>query len=572
MISNSNILLPLCLLLTTCMVSNKSEPIAETVIYGDIHTMNADKPTASAMAITAGRILAIGHKEDVEVHLGPNTKIINFDDQFVFPGLIEGHGHFTGLGESQIFLNLSETKSWDEILALVDSVVQITDENVWIKGRGWHQEKWLSPLSENVEGYPTHHALSELSPNNPVMLVHASGHSLFANARAMNEAGVNRETSSPNGGVIIRDEEKNAVGVFEETAMSMIDEVYETYLDRQSKEQKYIVWKQKAKKAVEACLSHGITSFQDAGTNIEEMEFVRRLMVEDRPDVRLWMMLRDSTYLLKSVMGDYPIVGEANGFLTVRALKAYLDGALGAYGAWLLEPYKDRAAWYGQPTATMQYIEDLANLAIEHDMQYCVHAIGDRANREVLNLFESMQSSHDGLAKDHRWRIEHAQHLSPDDIPRFEKLGVIASMQAVHCTSDAPFVVKRLGTQRAQSGAYVWRALLDSKAHIANGTDTPVERINPFECLYATVTRKRPGENRAFFAEQVLSRYEALYSYTLGNAYAAFEEDLKGSLEVGKMADFVVLDHNLKTCTDLELLKTVVLSTFVDGRLVFARE
>jgi predicted amidohydrolase YtcJ len=255
-------------------------------------------------------------------------------------------------------------------------------------------------------------------------------------------------------------------------------------------------------------------------------------------------------------------------FFTCRAIKSEVDGALGAYGAWLLEPYADKANFVGQNTTMVETVDSIAELALNHGLQLCVHAIGDRANREVLDLMERRLPAGEDL----RWRIEHSQHLHPDDIPRFAELGVIAAMQGIHCTSDAPFVVKRLGEQRAREGAYPWRSLWDAGAVIANGTDAPVEDVSALESFYATVTRKRADTGMEFFPEQALTREEALATYTSQAAYAAFEEADKGTLEPGKLADFVVLSNDLATCPDSLILRTEVLQTFVGGQSKYRKD
>ncbi|MEM9931721.1 MAG: amidohydrolase family protein, partial [Bacteroidota bacterium] len=288
-------------------------------------------------------------------------------------------------------------------------------------------------------------------------------------------------------------------------------------------------------------------------------------------DLRLWVMARRPyEELAANLDSRFPIIDAGNGFFSCRAIKSEVDGALGAFGAWLLAPYDDKPDFVGQNTTLLETVDSIAGLAREKGMQLCVHAIGDRANQEVLNLFEKHYEI--GGPGDYRWRIEHSQHLDVADIPRFGGLGVIASMQAIHCTSDAPFVVKRLGVERARTGAYPWRSLLDAGAVVTNGTDAPVEDVDPLESLYATVTRQRPDSGLEFFPEQAMTREEAIYSYTMANAYAGFEEDQKGSLSVGKVADLVMLDHDLSTCTTEEILETEVLMTMVGGVVKYRQE
>lgn len=421
---------------------------------------------------------------------------------------------------------------------------------------------------EHIHGYPDHEKLSEVSPNNPVLLRHASGHSLFANAKAMELAGVSLETPSPSGGEIVRDSRGNAIGVFEERAMNIIGQAYQEYLSGLSEEQRKKQWLEGIQLAQEESLRKGITSFQDAGSRFYEIDGYKELADSGKLDLRLWVMLRHPFDEMQGHMEGLPIVGYGDGYFTCRAVKSEVDGALGSFGAWLLESYDDKADFVGQNTTKLETVSNIADLCLEHGMQLCVHAIGDRANREVLNIFEEKFSS---LSEnnDLRWRIEHAQHLDPADIPRFRELGVIAAMQGIHCTSDAPFVVKRLGEKRAREGAYPWRSLLDAGAVVGNGTDTPVEDVDPIESFYASVTRKRVDTGLEFFPEQAMTRAEAIHSYTLSNAYAAFEEEVKGSLEKGKYADLVVLSNNLYNCADEEIMDTKILLTIVDGKIKY---
>jgi predicted amidohydrolase YtcJ len=452
---------------------------------------------------------------------------------------------------------------------MVQAEAQKLEKGTWIAGRGWHQEKWNEVPEQNILGYPKHYSLSEVSKDHPVILYHASGHSLYANELAMKAAGITKETPDPAGGLIVRDEDNEAIGVFEERAMSLIKNAYKEYLDSLSQDQLLDKWYLAIEKAEEECLKKGITSFQDAGSLFEELDRYEALAEAGELDLRLWAMARQKASEMENVVGNYRKIGVGNDFFTCRAIKSEVDGALGAYGAWLLKPYEDKEGWVGQNTTTIYDVKKIADMAKKHDMQLCVHAIGDRANRVVVDIFEGMIKQMPGV--DHRWRVEHAQHLDPADIPRFAEHNIIASMQGIHCTSDAPFVVKRLGEKRAKEGAYAWRSLLDAGVTIANGTDAPVEDVDPLKSFYASVTRKREDNGMEFFTEQAMTREEALYSYTLGNAYAAFEDDIKGSLEVGKVADIVLLSKDLVTCSDEEILDTEVLYTLVDGEVKYQK-
>ncbi|MEK7255531.1 MAG: amidohydrolase, partial [Bacteroidota bacterium] len=555
----------------------KNQPAADSevsgqtllLVNGNIYTVDEKLPKAQAIAIQNGVILAVGSNEEVEKFKGDKTQVIDLQGKFAMPGFIEGHGHFSGLGYSLIDLNFLKSKNWNEIVQAVAQKAKTAKPGEWIVGRGWHQEKWNEALARHVSGYPYHDDLSAVSPNNPVVLRHASGHGLIANKAAMDAAGVSKETPDPAGGHIVRDPAGEAIGVFEERAMEIISKIHQDYLATLSPEQQLERWQKGIELAEKECLAKGVTSFQDAGSSFTEIRRYQKMAEDGQLDLRLWAMVRHSHEDLKDSLGGFPIVDAGDRFFTCRAIKSELDGALGSYGAWLLQPYNDKPNFTGQNTTPIEEVKNIASLALEHKMQLCVHTIGDRANRELLNLFEQVATKD---LKSLRWRSEHAQHIDPQDIPRFAQLGVIAAMQGIHCTSDAPFVVKRLGEERARTGAYPWRSLLDAGAIVANGTDAPVEDVSPIECFYATVTRKRHQESDkglVFFPEQKMSRAEAIYSYTMANAYAAFEENWKGSLTPGKVADIVVLSNDLMTCGEKEILKTEVLKTIVAGKVKF---
>jgi len=554
-------------LLTNCREKNQN---ADSILMnGDFYTVSNDYESVNAIAIKSGKILDLGTNEEMMKYASKETEIIDLQGSFAMPGFIEGHGHFSGLGNSLMNLNFLNSKSWEEIVSMVEEKVKTAKPGEWIVGRGWHQEKWQSSPERTLHGYPFHYVLSEISKDNPVVLRHASGHGLIANKKAMELAGITKETPHPQGGEIVRDASGNAIGVFEEKAMRLINDAYQEYLATLSKEDLLKQWEKSIELAEEECLKKGITSFQDAGASFEEIERYRQMANNGELDLRLWSMVRLPYEPLKNGISALPILDAGNGFFTCRAIKADLDGALGAFGAWLLQPYEDRPGFSGQNTTPIEEVIRIAELSADKGLQLCVHAIGDKANQEVLNIFEN-EFSRVTNGNKLRWRIEHAQHLDVSDIPRFAQLGVIPSMQAIHCTSDAPFVEKRLGFERARTGAYPWRSLLDEGAVVTNGTDAPVEDVDPIPSFYASVTRKRYDDSTAFFPEQSMSREEAVYSYTLANAYAAFEEDWKGSLEPGKVADIVVLTKNLLTCEADEIPDTKVIMTFVNGKLKYS--
>ena len=560
------ILTALVLMLFAC---KNEKDVADMVLKnGTIVTLNTEKPQVAAIAFRAGRVMELGTNEAIQELVGQQTTVIDLEGNFAMPGFIEGHGHFSGIGSTLQNLNFIRSKSWEEIVSMVEEEVKKSAPGEWITGRGWHQEKWDEVLDKQVLGYPYHDKLSDISPDNPVMLRHASGHGLIANKNAMDIAGVSKETPNPAGGEIVRDSRGTAIGVFEETAMGIISGAHSEYLKTLSEDEKEKIWYEGIALAEEECIKKGITSFQDAGASFVELDRYKKMAESGELDLRLWSMIGSREENLEENMSNFPMINVGDHFFTCRAIKGYLDGALGSFGAWLLESYNDKPDFIGQNVTPLSKIEEVATLASKHGLQYCVHAIGDRGNREMLDLFEKIFKNNPDQ-KDFRWRIEHAQHIDPVDIPRFGQLGVIASMQAIHCTSDSPFVIKRLGEKRAREGAYPWRSLLDSGAVVTNGTDAPVEDVDPIASYYASVTRKRSDSGMAFFPEQSMTRVEALKSYTLSNAYAAFEEKDKGSLETGKLADVTVLSKNLLTCSDEEILQAKVMYTIIGGKVKY---
>ncbi len=552
-----------------CAGQPSEEPATLVLRGGHIVTVNEGQPAVQALAARGDRIVALGTDEEIQRFVGPGTEVIDLAGQTAVPGLIEGHGHFMGLGQSRMVLDLMDTTSFEQIVAQVAEAVKTAKPGDWIQGRGWHQEKWSSVPSPNVEGFPYHDALSAVSPNNPVILEHASGHAAFANAKAMELAGVTSRTPNPPGGDVIKDKAGRPIGVFRETAAGLIDKALDAWQAAKTPEQRAADARRAIQLATEEAFSKGITSFQDAGANFETVALYKQVANEGAMGIRLWVMVRDSNERLRERLAQEKVVGMAGQHLTVAAIKVTADGALGSRGAWLLEPYADSPGSTGLNTTPMTSIEETARIAMETGVQLCIHAIGDRANREVLNAYEAAFKANPDK-KDVRWRIEHAQHLDAADIPRFGALGVVASMQGIHATSDAPYVLARLGPARAEAGAYVWQKLMKSGAIVSNGTDVPVERIDPLASFHATVTRKTK-DGSVFYGDQKMSREDALKSYTWNAAFAAKEETLKGSLAVGKLADIAVLSKDILSIPDDEILTARVNKTIVGGKVVFGQ-
>jgi predicted amidohydrolase YtcJ len=540
------------------------------LVNGIVITVDPDRPEAEAVAIRDGRILAVGTTTEIRALANRRTEVVDLAGRTVTPGFIEGHGHFTGLGQSRMILDLMPTTTWDEIVELVAAAAAEAEPGVWILGRGWHQERWDPAPEVTFDGVPTHHTLSAVSPNNPVLLTHASGHASFANAQALERSGITRDTPDPIGGTIIRDDEGNPTGFLRQAAQLIARQAQAEADAMLSDEARHARFLRQVELAGAEALRHGITSFHDQGSSFTEIEGFRALAEAGELPVRLHVAVRGhSNQEMDQRLSDVRLVGFGNHFLTVRAVKRQIDGALGTHGAWLLDPYYDLPTTSGLPQVTVESLQETAEIALRHGYQLNTHAIGDRGNREALNVYQAIFQQV-GAEGDLRWRIEHAQNLHPDEVPRFAAMGVIASMQGIHATSDGPWVPQRLGEERARRRAYVWRSLLDADAVICNGTDVPVEPISAIASYHASVTRLMRNGNR-FHPEQSMDRMEALRSYTIGCAYAVFEEELLGSVTPGKLADLVVLDRNLLTVDEADLPNVLVDLTILGGEIRYRR-
>ncbi len=561
----------LCLALWVSGCSGlETNPYADLVLTGGkIATVSKDMPYAEAIAIRADTIMALGTSLEISDLVGPETHTIELEGRLAIPGFIEGHGHYMSLGRSRMILDLTTAASWEEIVEMVEEAAAAAEPGEWIQGRGWHQEKWDSVPAGSVEGVPTHQTLSAVSPDNPVLLGHASGHGAFANAEALRLGGVSSETPNPSGGEILHDMRGEPTGMLRETAQRLVSAALSKSRENMTEEELNEEAEIMVALAAREALENGITSFQDAGSSFSRIDFFKQLADEGRLPVRLYVMITASNDSLEAKLQNYRLDGYGENHLTVRSIKRSIDGALGTHGAWLLEPYDDLPSSAGLNTSSIESIEATAALAARSGFQLNVHAIGDRANRETLDLFERSFSSAEEL-KAGRWRIEHAQHLHPDDIPRFAELGVIPSMQAVHQTSDALWVYRRLGQERARDGAYMWQTLWRSGAIVTNGTDVPVENISPIASYYSTVSR-RLSDGSVFFPDERLSREQALRSYTINNAFAAFEENIKGSLVPGKLADITVLSRDILTIDEEDIPDTEIDMTIVGGEILYDR-
>lgn len=572
MIRSRSIRAPLALLaaLASACAGGSDAPVADLVLTnGKVVTVDDARPEAEAIAVAGDRIVAVGTVAEIEAYIGESTTVIDLGGKLAIPGFIEGHGHFMGLGRAKMILDLTRARSWEEIVAMVAEAAKAAGPGEWILGRGWHQEKWDHIPADAVDGVPVHRSLSAVSPNNPVYLMHASGHAAFANAKALELAGITRATRDPAGGTIVRDARGEPTGLLREKAQGLVDAAI-AEAESRSTEEATAQMRRMVELAGEDLLSKGVTSFHDAGTSFATVDFYERLAQEGALPVRLYVMVRASNDELAEKLPRYRKIGVGGGYLTVRSIKRQIDGALGPHGAWLLEPYADLPTTSGLALEPPEDIARTAELAMQHGYQLNTHAIGDRANREVLDIYERLLRSAPKGA-DPRWRIEHAQHVDPADVARFAELGVIASMQGIHATSDGPWVAKRLGEERARKTSYLWRAFTDAGVVVTNGTDVPVEDVDPIASYYATVSR-RLNDGSVFLPEQRLSRLEALKTYTINNAYAAFEEEEKGSLTPGKLADIVVLSKDILTVPEEEIPTARVIYTIIGGKVKYRAE
>jgi predicted amidohydrolase YtcJ len=570
-IQNVTVISLFLLILSACN-SPKNETATLLIYGGPIYTVDTTQTQVEAVATKGDKILFAGTLDEAEVYKDEKTQLIDLKGKTMTPGLIEGHGHFMGLGYNELNLDLMHTKSYQEIVDAVAEKVKTAAPGEWIIGRGWHQSKWDKMPEVTVNGFQTHDLLSAVSPDNPVYLKHASGHASFANAKAMEIAGLQVlskegiDKFKVEGGEVMRDELGRPTGIFNERAMTIITEhIPETTAEKDKKAFEL---------AVAACQRNGITGFHDAGIGKETIALYEQMKAEDKMKLRIYAML---TGWDKELLGEWyekgPMI-DPEHLVTIRSVKLNCDGALGSRGAWLLEPYTDRPGHFGHETLPMEFVKKTALNGLRNGFQVCAHAIGDRANREILDRYEAAFTELPDTTKDHRFRIEHAQHLHPDDIPRFAELQVIPAMQAVHMSSDRPWAIDRLGEKRIKEGAYMWQTLLQSGIPIVNGTDVPVEPLNPIASLYASVSRKtlKGTPEGGYEPEQKMTRAQALRSYTLDAAYGAFEEDIKGSITAGKLADFTIYNQDLMTVAEDKFLNTEVVMTIFNGEVVYKKE
>jgi predicted amidohydrolase YtcJ len=547
------------------------ENMADQVfINGIVYTVDESNLKSEAVAVKDGLILAVGTTEEIQAFIGKETEIIDLAGKTMTPGFIESHGHLMGIGYNKLDIDLMYVQTYDELIEKVAEAAANAEPGEWITGRGWHQDKWIKMPDNTVKGFQTHVELSAVTPDNPVFLAHASGHASFVNQKAMEMAGITplgseNPKQDVEGGEVLRDELGNPTGVLVETASGLVRRL----IPEDTPERR--------EKALELALlelaEKGITSFHDAGGDQNFIDLLEQFKEENRLTSRMYVMLTSrQPELLQAWYKKGPHI-DPDHMVTVRSIKLNMDGALGPWGAWLLEDYEDKPGHRGHETMPISLVSEVSEKGLELGFQVCSHAIGDRTNREVLDRYEAAFTKYPDVGN-HRFRVEHAQHLHPDDISRFGELGVIAAIQAIHLSSDRPWAIGRLGAKRIKDGAYVWQKLLQSGAVISNGTDAPVEPLDPIPSFFASVTRKtlKMTPEGGFEPDQKMTREQALRSYTLDGAYAEFEENFKGSIEVGKAADFTVFDQDIMQVPDDQLLNTKVAMTVVGGKTVHKAE
>ena len=521
-----------------------------------IYTVNDGHPIAGALAVRDGLVQFVGSEREALAFRGPNTRIVDGGGHVVIPGMVDAHAHLLNLGFTLRQVSLVGTKSYDEVVARVVARAREVPAGQWIEGRGWDQNQWGDTR------FPTHDALSRAVPGHPVVLTRVDGHALLANAAAMRAAGVGAGTRDPEGGRIERTASGEPTGVFVDRAKGLVERV----VPPPSKEEA----RRATLEAIKEANRWGLAGVHDAGESRQTIDLFEELARAGTFDLRVYVMVADDSAAVAHYFARGPQSALYGGKLWIRSIKLYADGALGSRGAALLDPYSDDPKNSGLLLSTPAHLRDVATRALRAGFQVNTHAIGDRGNRIVLDAYEAALT--DVPTADHRFRVEHAQVLHHDDIPRFAKLGVIPSMQTVHQTSDMYWAPNRLGYARTL-GAYAWRSLLQTGAIVPNGSDFPVEAVNPLLSFHSAVSREDasnwpPG---GWFPGERMTREEALKSMTVWPAYAAFQESVTGSLSVGKYADFVVLDRDIMTVPPEEILGTQVLATYIAGKAVFVR-
>ena len=536
-----------------------ADPADTLFINGNVYTVNDRQPKAEAIAVKAGKIIFVGSNRDALAHQDKSTRVIDLHGKTVVPGLTDSHYHLSGVGEREMTLNLEGITSLEEFLSKVKARVDAAKPAEWITGRGWIETFWKPPV------FPTRWDLDRISPNNPVILVRADGHGAVANSGALKIAGITKETASPFGGEIMKDKKTGEPnGMLLDNARGLVQRHVPP--SGQSDQERAIML------AVKRSLELGWCQIHNSGSSFGEVALLKKLYGDGTIKLRIYEAIRGPSADTQRLLREGPSIGEFDNRLTYRHIKVTFDGALGSKGAALLEPYSDHDT-AGFLTYKEEELMPMFLEALRQGIQVETHAIGDRANRTILDLYEKAMKAvppDQRKIREPRWRVEHAQIVNPADIPRFAKLGVIPSMQPSHAIGDLHFAPSRLGMKRLE-GAYAWQSFLKTGAVIAGGSDAPVERGEPMIEFYAAVSRKdqKGFSGEGWHPEQKVSREQALKMFTIWAAYAAFEERIKGSIEVGKLADLTVLSADIMKIAEPEILKTKCVMTVIGGEVVY---
>lgn len=550
------------ILASLCLLHVQAQTKKAEIIFknGNIYTVNEKQPRAAAIAVTGGKIIFVGSNEDAAKYEGNATRIIDLKGNTVVPGLTDSHYHLMGVGEREMNLNLEGANTLEEFLARVKERVDRARPGEWVTGRGWIETFWKPPV------FPTRWDLDKISPNNPVVLTRADGHASVANSAALKIAGVDKNTPNPFGGEVLKDPKTGEpTGMLIDAAQGLV----RRHIPRAGEQQA----EQALLLGVKRSLELGWCEVQIPGNSYKEIELIKKLFSEGKIKIRIYDAVSGPGPDANRLLQEGPVIGAFDNHFTVRAIKAYMDGALGSRGAALLEPYSDAPNTSGFFTTKPEDLLPMFIEALRKGIQIETHAIGDRGNRTILDLYEKAFNAvppSERKVREPRWRVEHAQIVNPTDISRFARLGVIPSMQPSHAISDLHFAPARLGLARLK-GAYAWQSFIKSGSIVPGGSDAPVERGEPMIEFYAAVARKdiRGFSGEGWHPEEAVTREQALKMFTIWAARAAFEENIKGSIEVGKLADFTVLSADIMKIPEAEILKTRCVMTVIGGEIVF---
>jgi predicted amidohydrolase YtcJ len=537
----------------------QQEPADLIFRNGRVYTGNDRSPQAEAVAVKGTKIVFVGSNSAANRLTGPATKVIDLKGAFLYPGFTDAHMHLSGVGAREMTLNLEGTNTLEDFLAKVKARVDQSRPGQWVTGRGWIETFWKPPV------FPTRQDLDRIAPNNPVVLTRADGHASIANSAALRLANITRTTAAPEGGAINKDAGGEPTGMLIDRAQGLVGRLVPP-ASEEEKDQQYI-------KGVDRELSLGWTQVQDAHGTWGEVDRLRKLYRDGKLKIRIYKTISGPSADANRLIEQGPVMGEFDGLLTVRTIKVVMDGALGSRGAALLAPYTDDPRNTGLITTDTVALKPMLVGALKNGIQVETHSIGDRGNRLMLDFYERAMKEVPAAQRkiaEPRWRDEHSQIVNVADIPRFKDLGIIASMQPSHAISDLYFAPARLGLERLR-GAYAWQSFIKQGTPVPGGSDAPVERGEPMIEFYAAVARKdlqgRSGEG--WHPEEKMTRQQALKSFTIWPAFAAFEEDKRGSIEVGKLADFTILDQDIMRVPELDILKTRAVMTVVNGVIAY---